>query len=301
MIGLPPACSWGPPCPMMERNDIFPKDSFLDEESSFLFSLQFVWHKHAAANLIPDFEFQLQRLWLVGGWKGRRGGTLKVTSDIIGRSTKNWKKYFLRKVDNKKADLGDASGDIWQYWSCRLSPPSGIRNNVCLTMERHPWRRTKKIPPFSRITTTIYCRSDPGLTAMHDKLNKYICAAFQRWPVVVQWVSVAPTLSGWTFVVRFAIFLHHNMPFPFVSSSFSSIMQHHHQHRKDKKCKSHAMYSFPWKIYSRNHFPDFSDQIQDYISLIANSLFLYLATLVQVKYICNDFVPCPPPPQCGRI
>ena len=140
----------------------------------------------------------------------------------------------------------------------------------------------KKIPPFSRITTTIYCRSDPGLTAMHDKLNKYICAAFQRWPVVVQWVSVAPTLSGWTFVVRFAIFLHHNMPFPFVSSSFSSRMQHHHQHRKDQKCKSHAMYSFPWKIYSRNHFPDFFDQIQDYISLIANSLFLYLATLVQV-------------------
>ena len=87
-------------------------------------------------------------------------------------------------------------------------------------------------------------------------MNKYICAAFQRWPVVVQWVSAAPTLSGWTFVVRFAIFLHHNMPFPFVSSetsriSFSSIMQHHHQHRKHQKCKSHAIYSFPWKIYSK--------------------------------------------------
>ena len=132
-------------------------------------------------------------------------------------------------------------------------------------------------------------------------LIKYICAAFQRWPVVVQWVSAAPTLSGWTFVVRFAIFLHHNMPFPFVSSershvyiSFCSIMQHHHQHRKHQKCKSHAIYSFPWKIYSRNHFPDFSDQIQDYISLIANSLFLYLATLVQVL---NTFamISCPAP------
>ena len=141
MIGLPPACSWGPPCPMMERTKFSQKI-----HSSFLFSLhtQFVWHIHAAANLFADFEFQLQRIWLVGGWKGRRGGTLKVTSDIIGRSTKNWKKYFLRKVDNKKADLVDAGGDIWQYWSCRLSPPSGIRNNVCLTMERHPWRRTKK-------------------------------------------------------------------------------------------------------------------------------------------------------------
>ena len=152
----------------------------------------------------------------------------------------------------------------------------------------------KKIPPFSRIITTIYCRSDHGLTAIHEKLNKYICAAFQRWPVVVQWVSAAPTLSGWTFVVRFAIFLHHNMPFPFVFSetsriSFSSIMQHHHQHRKHQKCKSREKFVL-------KHFPDFSDQLQDYISLIANSLFLYLATLVQVEYICNDFVPCPPTP-----
>ena len=99
MIGLPPACSWGPPCPMMERTKFSQKI-----HSSFLFSLhtQFVWHKHAAANLFTDFEFQLQRIWLVGGWKGRRGGTLKVTSDIIGRSTKNWKKYFLRKVDKKR-------------------------------------------------------------------------------------------------------------------------------------------------------------------------------------------------------
>ena len=99
--------------------------------SSFLFSLhtQFVWHKHAVANLFTDFEFQLQRLWLVDGWKGRRGETLKVTSDIIGRSTKT-EKYFLRKENKKMADLGDVGGDIWQYWSCRLSPPSGITNNV---------------------------------------------------------------------------------------------------------------------------------------------------------------------------
>ena len=119
-----------------------------------------------------------------------------------------------------------------------------------------PGGELKKIPSFSTIIITIYCRPDHGLTAMHEKLNKYICAAFQRWPVVVQWVSAAPTLSGWTFVVRFATFLHHNMPFPFVSSEtsrifFSSIMQHHHQHRKHQKCKSHAIYSFPWKIYSR--------------------------------------------------
>ena len=102
MIGLPPACSWGPPCPMMERTKFSQKI-----HSSFLFSLytQFVWHIHAAADLFADFEFQLQRIWLVGGWKGRRGGTLKVTSDIIGRSTKKTEKYFLREV-NKKGRLG---------------------------------------------------------------------------------------------------------------------------------------------------------------------------------------------------
>ena len=36
-----------------------------------------------------------------------------------------------------------------------------------------------------------------------------------------------------------------------VTYFFSSIMQHHHQHRKHQKCKSHAIHSFPWKIYSR--------------------------------------------------
>ena len=172
-------------------------------------------------------------------------------------------------------------------------------------MERHPWRRTKKIPPFSRITTTIYCRSDPGLTAMHDKLNKYICAAFQRWPVVVQWVSVAPTLSGWTFVVRFAIFLHHNMPFPFVSSershvyiSFCSIMQHHHQHRKHQKCKSHAIYSFPWKIYSKAFSWFLWSTSGLHQSHRKQPLPLPGHTCSGFKYICNDFVPCPPPPSC---
>ena len=126
MIGLPPACSWGPPDPMMERTQFSQKI-----HSSFLFSLhtQFVWHKHAVANLFTDFEFQLQRLWLVDGWKGRRGETLKVTSDIIGRSTKT-EKYFLRKENKEMADLGDVGGDIWQYWSCRLTLPSGITNNV---------------------------------------------------------------------------------------------------------------------------------------------------------------------------
>ena len=54
--------------------------------------------------------------------------------------------------------------------------------------------------------------------------------------------------------------------------------------------------------YILKHFPDFSDQLQDYISLIANSLFLYLATLVQVL---NTFAmtsyPAPLPHSAGEF
>ena len=149
------------------KNEIFPKDSFL----ILVLSLHTVCVAHTRRCWL------IRRFWIPAskdlvGWRLKRQTRGDAEGDIwhYREKHKKLKNIFLRRV-NKKRLTGDAGGDIWQYWSCRLSPPSGIRNNVCLTMERHPWRRTKKIPPFSRITTTIYCRLDPGLTVMHDNLN----------------------------------------------------------------------------------------------------------------------------------
>ena len=132
------------------------------------------------------------------------------------------------------------------------------------------------------------------------ELTKYDAFTFhpERWLVVARWVSAGLTQTGWTIAVRCSSFplIHHWTCGRHLK--YNSNKQSHHLSQSDFPQRGFQQFLsriiLVWSRLSSSSYPLFPSphsicHLQDYISLIANSLFLYLATLVQVFYF-----PCLP-------